>query len=298
MAYTGKNQEDFFCIFILKFKLMKYTLLILLTWQSLHIFGQDAVKPEQKTDFSQNKNFVGISANLWSPVIANNKYPDFNVYKDGKVVPGKDRLDWGIRLDYFRKVSRRFSIGLETGLDFFSIHRNSMMEASVSEYYYIYDYENLDVISGTIMPKVRFSFKPGRFPEIVQQLGIGVKVSNKISKTYHYDLSTRSNPYPSTEPDYETSYPTIEYDYVFEKRENIAVTGMYSFSLLSQLNSRLSVQYGVRFTYNYIPVPSHYSEKLYEPYYSNTSPQSFAFYLNRRLQNAFFQANVGLIYAF
>lgn len=241
------------------------------------------------------KNLLDISFQAWSPEVSNRRAPEFNVYKDGNVVPGKDVFDWGARIGYTRMISPRFGIGLEAGIDMFSIHTEKRGYLAVDTYYEV-NFENRDAYSLSAMPVFSFhhakEWKPGR---MVHRIGAAVRYSDLVYKKYH-SQTTPHNSSTGALPPYPSHESSPAYKLTYEDGENMGLVFMYSLGLEKQINRFLSFHYGVRFTYNYVPSPVHYYEESFYWYYSNDGPNAFAYYVNKRTQWQYLRAYAGLTF--
>lgn len=220
------------------------------------------------------KNLLDISFHAWTPEISNQRTPEFNVYKDGNVVPGKDVFDWGTRIGYTRMISQRLGVGLEGGIDFFSIHRDTWEDDGFS-------YENIDAYAYAAMPKLSFygnrDFWPGRF---VHQAGIGMWYSDMVYKQYYKQ---------------KISEPAVAYSdkdkLEFRHAENLGFTFMYSLGMQKKIGDHLAFHYGARLVYNYMPRPSiHYQD------YSWNYLNSFSYHTNQRMSQSWLRAYAGLTF--
>ncbi len=258
--------------------------------------AQDSLHP--KREFFNRKHFLSASFNMWSPVISNNGDVQMNVYKDGKIVPGDDKFDFGLRIGYMRKVSPVVGVGLEFGCDFFSVH-NPTWGYLAAGYFHEFTYEKTDVISGVFMPKVQFSHQGRFFPAGLQhQLGIGFRISGYQPGTFHYMLSYSDDPAEASQVGVpvETEFSKQGYMYKADKWWNKGLTAMYSITMRTPVTKFLAIHYGLRANFNYMPHVKENGQYPYIPEYQ-TKYKLFAYYLNDRLVNSYLQANIGVTFA-
>jgi hypothetical protein len=259
------------------------------------------------TTFGQNpgyfgkKNVIDFSVNFQNPSFSNIRAflsDDSKLFAlDGEFLsPKSDRLDWGFRFNYTRPLKRSFAIGLEFGYDYFSVQRR--YKQSANDYAFFY-FQKTDVTSMSIMPKIEFTTDGGLLPMgISHQLGFGVRMIKPVEKDYN--VSYLENYISSNNSDLKIPiYPSIVEDNKYVGNTIKGYTLMYAINLRSPLSKSLFLNYGIRYTLNFMGKPP-YKDYTYVSSAEdiNLSEGEFKEIVRYRKQMSFIQGFVGLSFAF
>ncbi len=248
----------------------------------------------QNPGYFNRKNVLEFSMNGQMPVFNNLRYAfgdPFYKVKNGRLTNSRDRFDYGFRFAYMRTVKRNFGIGLEFGYDYFSIQRDNKY---VSDWFYNnnYDFEKIDVSSMMIMPKLEFSNKGSVLPMgIAHQIGIGIRMVKPRDKEYHYADGEYSG---SSQTGVAIPMPDTS---SYQGGSVRGLTVMYAVNMRTPLSKRLFLNYGLRYTLNFMSKPS-YLEYDNMNQSIEMSEAEFRMLARQRKQYSFIQASIGLSFAF
>lgn len=258
-------------------------------------FGSKAQNP----GYFNKKNVVELSVNGQYPFFANLRFALNERYmykeKDGALAPMRDRFDFGFRFAYMRSLKRNFGVGLEFGYDYFSIQRGSKTIDGGMGYNATVYFEKTDLTSMMIMPKMEFSSKGGLLPMgIAHQIGFGVRMVKPADKTTHYALAN----YDNSGGQYIGNAVELPAEYKYKGAAIRGFTFMYAVNMRSPLTKSLFLNYGIRYTVNFMG-KSIYSE--YGNYENNNiamGESELRYYARQRKQVSFIQASIGLSFVF
>jgi hypothetical protein len=273
---------------------MKKLILIFLLLTSI------SVAKAQNPGYFGKKNIIELDFVGTFPLLSNFKV--INWYKaDGDhIVNRKDYFDCGVRLGLVHTFRRNFAAGVEIGQDYFSVN----FENYFTRYQYLdgfqnlesinAEHENVDVRALVIMPKVEFSSKGGLLPMgLSHQVGVGIRMNQAVEKPYVYEPDYYSG---SGDP---ASFGKDFYNY--DDKPILGMTAMYAINMRTPLTKSLLLNYGLRYTLNFM------KKTIYNNGYTESADTSNDIYwVNRaemqsairsRKQTSFILFNIGLSYA-
>ena len=242
----------------------------------------------QNPGYFGSKNIVDFTANGQFNFFNNfEKY--FYRYVNTKLVKTKDNFDWGFRVNYSRVLKRNLAFGVECGYDYYTIQP-----------YEIYNYdnnfkanfENWDVKALNIMPKLEFSNRGGLLPMgISHQVGLGVRLVKVVDREYHYVLNDYGNNISSF------SNAIVMPDSFRYKGVAKGLVVMYALNMRTPISKRLFLNYGLRYTLNFM------SRQLDDTQGNNSQSLSmtqseYQNLVRQRKQFSLVQASIGLSFAF
>lgn len=254
----------------------------------------------QNPGYFGKKNVVDFSVNLQNPLFSNlRSRTDDNTRflgLDGSNLRSvNDRFDWGFRFNYSRPLKRSFAIGVEFGYDYFSVQRHYKQDQN--NYYYYY-FQKIDVNSMSIMPKLEFSSAGGLLPMgISHQVGIGVRLIKPVDKEYNVGITDnyQSQTYASTVIPIE---PTLASKLAYTGSSIKGYTIMYALNFRSPLTKRLMLNYGIRYTWNFMGKPP-YNDYMLNSYSDlQLTENELKEIVRYRKQFSLIQASIGLSFAF
>lgn len=263
----------------------KIFFIITFTWLTINAKAQNP-------GYFNRKNVVEFTAIGQYPFFSNvqamyGETREFNKVKNDQFKPYRDRFDWGFRIAFNHTFKRNFGAGIEFGYDYFSVQRESRMIINnflYSEYFF----EKVDAASMMIMPKLEFSNRGSVLPMgITHQIGIGIRLVKPVNKTYQYAL--------------------YEYGSAFEIPDEFAykggtvkgVTFMYAVNVRTPLTKSLFLNYGIRYTANFMGNPRYVIPTTYDGGATLEMTQDeFQSLVRRRKQLSLIQASIGLSFAF
>lgn len=256
------------------------------------VFGQNSGYFGKKNVFDFSINLQNATfANLRASTNAENKL----LKQEGSfLTPTKDRLDWGFRFNYSRTLKRNLAIGVEFGYDYFSVQRNpKRFEYSSGDYYF----QKIDVSSLSIMPKIEFTTAGGLLPMgISHQIGFGVRMVKPVEKDYSIAFTEN---YLLGVPDFLVPIDQTLTQYTTYTSKPIrGYTLMYAINLRSPLTKSLLLNYGLRYTLNFMPKTFESSYYMQQPSDLRLSESELREIVRSRKQFSFIQAFIGLSYAF
>lgn len=253
----------------------------------------------QNPGYFGKKNVLDFSVNFQNPLFGNlralgKKDATFLGLDGNNLIAKKDQFDWGFRFNYSRTLKRNFAIGLEFGYDYFSVQRETRrMNYGNTNFYF----QKVDVNSMCIMPKLEFSSDGGLLPMgISHQIGFGVRLVKPVEKEYSIALSEEYLLYATsisipTEPDYSSylkySGPSIK-----------GYTLMYALNFRSPLTKSLMLNYGIRYTLNFMSKPIYSDYSVSELSDLELTEGEFKEIVRYRKQFSLIQASIGLSFAF
>jgi hypothetical protein len=251
----------------------------------------------QNPGYFGKKNVIDFTFIAQSPVFGNIGYQGGSnqllKLENGNLVESKDRFDWGFRFNYSHPTKRDFALGIEAGYDYYSVQRNYRSDA---DYYTNYYFEKLDVKSLSIMPKLEFSNEGGLLPMgISHQIGIGIRMVKPVDKAFSY---AQTDFYASN-----VNIPITTEGAEYLKYTGSAVKGMtlmYALNFRTPLTKSLLLNYGIRYTLNFMSKTyfSAYNSQETYPNVLKLTENEFQSIVRTRKQLSFIQANIGLSYAF
>lgn len=250
----------------------------------------------QNPGYFNRKNVVEFSMNGQYPIFPNIKYitgSNFYKVKNGMLTNSRDRFDFGFRFAYMRTLKRNFGLGLEFGYDYYSIQREGTSAYLEAPYYYYVniDFSKMDVSSMMIMPKLEFSNKGSVLPMgIAHQIGIGIRMVKPVDKEYSYASGQYDN--------YTMEAIPIPEKYKYKGGSVRGLTLMYAVNMRTPLSKRLFLNYGLRYTLNFMSKPSYLEQQTIQDSGLEMSEAEFRLIARERKQLSFIQASIGLSFAF
>lgn len=249
----------------------------------------------QNPGYFNHKNVLEFSFNGQVPLFANIREITgddyFNKLENSTFVRQRDFFDYGFRFAYMRTLKRDLGIGLEFGYDYFTVQRETQYN---SGWFYGNTYfQKTDVSSMMIMPKIEFSNKGSVLPMgISHQIGLGVRlVKPTDEQSYYIHMTDGSLPYGKK--------PLIKNPYDYKGGAVRGMTLMYAVNMRTPLSKRLFLNYGLRYTLNFMSKPSYLD---IEEYQNNETPElmeaEFRSMVRQRKQLSFIQASLGISFAF
>lgn len=238
---------------------MKNYIVILILFGAFYVQGQATGYLGKKTvvEFDFVGNYVLIPNWIQKKKIYLPRYKNEN----GSLVESKDKLDFGFELGIQRVITRRFSIGVMAGYDFFNVGLSKEgFGFSYNDTMILGKHEQIDVNGFYIIPTFEFAHKAGNLPMgIVHQVGLGFRSDSPVEKDYLYD--------------YRLNTPGASFDpndlqlYNFAHKRYTSIPIFYSVKFRYPLNDYLFLNAGMRyivsFQKNSTPPESYYSEEGY-----------------------------------
>jgi len=241
----------------------------------------------QNPGYFGRKNVVDFSVNGQYNLFSN-LGRNFYKFENDKLVKYKDRVDWGFRVNYSRVLRRNFALGIECGYDYYRIQ-----PLQIYGYFSFYptDFENWDVKSLNIMPKIEFSNKGGLLPMgISHQIGVGIRLVKVVDKEYHYVLDGNG------------SQPSVLYnaivmpDSYLYKGTAKGLVFMYALNMRTPISQRIFLNYGFRYTLNFMSKQLDYSAGTSQNLLMTSG--EYQNLVRQRKIGSFIQGNIGLSFAF
>lgn len=240
---------------------------------------------QQSNGFYGKKNFVEVSGSGHFPIFSNwisdsysyQPYQPLNANSNSLILK-KDRFDVGIIVSAGRAFKKNFGASFEFGMDFQSI------PAPVTHYdtdtSYIKKHEALDVRTMVFMPKLEFANLNGLLPMgLNHQFGIGLSTSRIVDKDYVMEVDTNFQ---------ETALANLEQNYFGFKV-------MYALNMRTPLSKSLMLNYGFRYSFNWVSTPQGFNSNQTE--YS-ASISDIAQMIRKRRLNNIICFNLGLTVPF
>ena len=241
----------------------------------------------QNPGYFGSKNVVDFSLNGQYNLFSN-LGKNFYKFENDKLVRYKDRVDWGFRINYSRVFKRNFALGIECGYDYYRIQPRQIYGFSS---YSPIDFENWDVKSLNIMPKIEFSTEGGLLPMgISHQIGVGVRLVRVVDKEYHYVLDGNGS-----QPFVLNNAIVMPESYLYKKTAKGLVL-MYALHMRTPISKRLFLNYGFRYTLNFMSKQLDYSTGTSQNLVMTSG--EYQNLVRQRKQASFIQGNIGLSFAF
>lgn len=249
----------------------------------------------QNPGYFNHKNVAEFSFNAQTPLFSNLAYifggDYFNKVQGTRFAKTRDNFDYGIRLAYMHTFKRNFGAGLEFGYDYFSVQQEPKTYYSGWDYGYL-AFERTNVSSMMIMPKLEFSNKGSVLPMgISHQIGLGIRMVSPVDKQYYIANALNQNQVYYT--------PIEENPYKYKGKAVRGATLMYAVNMRTPLTKRLLLNYGLRYTLNFMSKADYYEK---QEAYDNPGPELlepiFRDLVRKRKQLSFIQASIGLSFAF
>jgi hypothetical protein len=280
---------------------MKFVYSILLIFGiAPFIFGQ------KDYGYYGNKAIIQIESLANYPFFSNvltNTISGGSSYKvsSGKLIPAKDRFNYGFRGTIGYAVKRNMALLFEVGQDY--------SNAGPENDNYIYDefgysqtiskHEILDVVTTSFIPKIEFATSKSLLPMgIGHQIGFGIANSKVIEKNYTYELGNYdsfSGSYTYTTKTYSTSSEDID-PINFRTLEVVRkYVLLYALNVRTPLTKSLLLNYGIRYTFNFGKPNSSLT-------YNNTGNEDYTASaiqtVSRHRLGSIINASIGLCYTF
>ncbi len=253
----------------------------------------------QNTGLYGKKRFLEVNGLGYVPIIGWFAADLNEVYKrEGNLLlPGKDIINYGFRLNLGTTVKRNVALSVEFGYDYANIVANDYVDVDGVDNWgynttarYYFDHEMLDITSMVIMPKIEFTKDGGLLPlGLNHQIGIGYTSSTVKDREYLYTTSGFNYEYFTPNEDPEKLIDKIaNYD-----QKHIGYSFLYAFNVRTPITKSLLINYGLRYTLNI-----RNRSQIYSPGNYGMSAEEVSSRIGRmRLSNAI-TFNLGLTFAF
>ena len=229
------------------------------------LFTTSTVSFAQNTGLYGKKRFLEVNGLGYVPIIGwfAADLNDVNKKEGNLLLPGKDIINYGFRLNLGIAVKRNIALSLEFGYDHANIRPfNSIRVDGIDNWgysttaSYYFEHEMLDVHTMNIMPKIEFTKEGGLMPlGLNHQIGIGFTSSSIQDKDYLYKTSgfNYENFTPSEDPE-KLIENLVNYDQKFK-----GYSFLYAFNVRTPITKSLLINYGLRYTLNLAQMSQTYS---------------------------------------
>ena len=220
------------------------------------IFSTLSASAQKDNGFYGKKFFVQAELLMNNPLvynIFNDEYENAAMVKSGASLrQGKDRFNFGYRLNAGYALKRNMVLGIEVGQDFSSFYPSRfayLIDSWGNGDSYEIDHEMVDLTTMNIIPKIEFANSMALLPMgLSHTVGFGVALTKMVEKNYVYKLYDYYNTGTVTTTNYQnSSTDPIEISKYPPLRKFVI---MYGINLRTPVTKNVLITYGLKYTLN------------------------------------------------